>query len=104
MSGEHTRVYFENRTMDTLYLSIKAKSGTLEINVYHDPTPGAREFKPRHITSYVIDDRIRSCITNNKLSFEVINHGQTICFTPGRFKMPDGQILTFCSPDDPLDD
>jgi len=105
MSSAYTRVYLENRTEDMLYISLKAKNGLLEMHLYDDPASGAPALNPRTITSYVINDRMKSCFSEDKLNFMVIGHStKKVKFTPGRFKKPDGPIFAFCIPDDPPED
>ena len=105
MSSTFTRIYLENRTADTLYISLKVKDGRLEMHLYDDPASGAPAINARHITSYVINDRMQACITGGKLNFTVIGHNKLIPkigFTPGLFKKADGPIFTFFIPGDPL--
>jgi len=104
MSSLFTKLYLENRTADTLYISLKVKDSRLEMHIYDDPASGAPAINPRHITSYVINDRMQTCIADGKLNFTIIGHNKLhkVGFTPGLFKKEDGPIFTFFTPGDPL--
>ena len=95
----YPNIYFENKTLNPIYVVLRAHLGTLEIHVYDRREPTAIELVPFKAAVVPVAGQLEDCISDGSLDFRLQSHmaatDPPTIFRPGAeyARGPDGQIL-----------